>query len=186
MTLPHWECRNSADQKRLEAWTIERLVELDKQEILQLLHHSIDHQSSSSVLSSFLSSYAQFSSNGIKRREVVAAAMARDVEALVRLADTEELRRVAFGIAFPQPRGRGRAKGEPRPGDLPRDLKEACKFAMRDVERIQSIWMEHLGKRNRGPSAAPTAVDIAARRWGIVPDTLINYRKNRRRILRRK
>jgi hypothetical protein len=62
-------------------------------------------------------------------------------------------------------RGRGRRKGERRPGDLTNDQRRAREAALKDAERIREVWQRKFGRTNRKES--PTALDIAARRRAI-------------------
>ena len=154
--LPRWDCRNGEDQKALEAWTNARL-DNDNERIV----------GTDSYNQYMLALEKEFSSN-LKRNRVIAAVKNKAWETVARLADTEELRRLAL------PRKRGRPPGGGRAF-----LSLACQNAAVDLERIRTIWKQHYKKQNR--SAAPTAYEIAARRSGIEPDTLINYCKNQHR-----
>jgi hypothetical protein len=113
---------------------------------------------------------------------VILAVRAKDRATVERLADTPELRQLALREALRQHR-RGREKGEQRPRDLPQTTKWGCEEALEDVEHIRRIWKRHYGRRNR--AMEPTAIEIAARRWGIKDETLINFKKNRHRNQRR-
>jgi hypothetical protein len=159
MKLPRWDCRSAADQKRLEAWTNARLDEAGDDMPIDESYAVATEKHFGQVL---------------KRGRLLVAVKAKDKKTVARLADTEELRLLAL-----QQRGRGRAPGDRRPNDLPEVERWACQEAVDDMERIRLIWQHDFGKRNR--SADPTANDIAARRYNIEPDILINYRKNRRR-----
>ena len=161
---PSWVCHSEADIKRFEAWTNARLDEM------------FEPRSDEHLIQLSLSDpkFAASVEAGAKRRRVITAARARDTAALTRLADTEELRRLAFS-----PHRRGREKGEPRPRDLPQLTRWCCEEALADVKRIRQIWKRHYGRQNR--TIEPTAIEIAARRWGIKDETLINFKKNRHR-----
>lgn len=77
---------------------------------------------------------------------------------------------------------RGRMKGEARPSDWADVKRWCCEEALEDLARIREIWLADFGRRNRG--LPPLAEMIAAKRWGLAIDTLINFRKNRRRGVR--
>jgi hypothetical protein len=62
--------------------------------------------------------------------------------------------------------------GRPRGSSIP-GLAEADA----DVDRIVALWREAFGCRRR--TCPPTAVAIAARRYGLSPAQLETYRKNR-------
>jgi hypothetical protein len=69
---------------------------------------------------------------------------------------------------------RRRAPGRPRGGKL--GLREA----LADVARISELWRKTFGTHYR--KTAPTAIAVAARRHGIAPTELENYRANRRKL----
>jgi hypothetical protein len=92
------------------------------------------------------------------------------------VGDDPELRRLALNRLHRS--GRGRRKGEPRPGDLSSDDRRRREAALKDVERIRDLWQRKLGKHNR--SHSPTALEIAAHRHGLVEADLIRYRANKR------
>ena len=170
---PRWACRDKKEQHRFEAWTLARLDEEDAHEMDNYdpaldPWHIVDPKS--------LVALEKDASERLKRGRVIVAARARDHDALVRLADTEDLRRLAF-----RPHKRGREKGERRPRDLPDIVRAGCEEALFLVERIRDIWQNEptYGKRNR--TLKPTAIESAARRCAVDSDTLVNFKKNRPR-----
>jgi hypothetical protein len=174
---PHWVCHSAADIKRFEEWTNARLDEMfEPRPDEHLIQISLQDPK-------FATAVEHEASTRLKRGRVIMAARAGDTAALARLADTEELRRLAF-----RRHRRGREKGERRPRDLAELTRWCCEEALADMERIHQIWQRPppygYGRRNR--AIDPTAISIAARRWGIEDvDTLINFKKNRHRNQRR-
>lgn len=167
--LPRWDCHDEKDQERLEAWTNARLDSIDdtaadpKRDPFHIFDPTV------AVLE-------QDIAQRLKRGRVKIAARAGHYETVARLADTVELRRLALSSLDHR---RGREIGDQRPNDLPQTTKRCCEEALADVEHIRQIWKTTYGKRNR--SASPTAMEIAARRWGIDDTLLINFKKNRNR-----
>ena len=162
---PRWICRNQREQKLLEDWTNARLDELFEPSAADIAREQ-DH-THSPVFHHELSAKLQ-------RGRVILAVQAKDHAAVEQLANTEELRRLALREAL-TPHRRGREKGESRPRDYPPTLKWSLPDALADVDHIRRIWKREYGLRNR--AAAPTAMDIAARRWGIDPEVLITFKK---------
>ncbi len=162
---PRWLCRDEKDQQCLEDWTNRALDAMFEPSAADIAseqdptHSPIFHQELSAQL---------------KRGRVIVAARGSDHETLARLATTPELLRLAF-----KPHRRGREKGEHRPRDLSQLTKWGCIEALADVEHIRRIWKNEYGLRNR--SESPTAMEIAARRWGINAEVLITFKKNRHR-----
>jgi hypothetical protein len=54
-------------------------------------------------------------------------------------------------------------------GKHPRRKNFAVERAAADVKTIRALWQEHYGKKNRHAGDGPSAVEIAARRWGVDP-----------------
>jgi hypothetical protein len=153
MKKPRWDCRNGADRKALEVWTNARLDELDEpsdDDIAIYIATMTDEKFHDATVKHFGAT--------IRRNRAINKFKA---------------------MGWKPPHGVGRAKGEPRPGDLSDIEKAALEYAADDVESIYRIWRQDFQKRNRG--AAPTAIAIAARRAGIDEEQLINFRKNRHR-----
>jgi hypothetical protein len=164
---PRWDCVSEAAIERFEAWTnkqLDAMFERPDEHLIQL----------SLLDPKFVASGEKQASEQRKRGGVIVAARVGDHETLARLANTEELLRLAF-----KRHKRGREKGERRPRDLRQLTKWCCEEALADVEHIRQIWKNAYGKRNR--TSEPTAIGIAARRYGIEVDTLINFKKNRHR-----
>jgi hypothetical protein len=169
MKKPDWFCRNEAQRKLFEAWTNARLDEMSEPSVDDL-RRDVAMMSDQKFSTTTEENFGQRH----KRGRVLIAAKAKDHEALAKLADTLELRRLAF-----RPRQRGRARGERRPGDLPAQLKASCAEAAAEVQRIRAVWQRHYDRRNR--SHSPTAIEIAARRRAIPEEKLIRFMKNIRR-----
>jgi hypothetical protein len=166
---PRWDCRDEKDRESFEAWTNAQLDEMFEPSAADIRREQVLFSDSK-----FPNVLEQEASERLKRGRVIMAARAGDYDMLARLADTEDLRQLAFRRRKP-----GRAKGEPRPRDLPQTTKWCCEEALADVDRIHQLWKNKLGKCNR--SAAPTAMEIAARRCGVDVDVLDNFKKNRHR-----
>jgi hypothetical protein len=178
-----WDCRNAEDQRRLEAWTVARIDEIPpmmrwgKSKFEQALEEQPDDPRYHYMLNDPASGAdtEKLFSERRKRNRVIDAAKRGDNEAMARLADTPELRRLAFATRH----ARGREKGEPRPRDTPLSKRLRLEAADNDVNLIYQIWEQHFGKHYR--TAAPTAVQIAAKRHGVTEDELKNFRKNKTR-----
>src|SRR5262249_8712174 len=160
-------CHSPADRQRLEAWTNARLDEY----YFDLVdpHHEMELMSDEK----FISDTEQHIGRMLKQGRVIGAAKRKDLPALLPLVkDDPELLRLADHW-LSRPHNVGREPGEPRPGDHSDMIRWSLPDASRDVEQIRRIWKRRLGFVNRKED--PTAVDIAARRWGLDPQTLINY-----------
>jgi hypothetical protein len=169
---PHWDCHSEADIRRFEAWTNARLDEMFEP-------RSDEHFIQLSLLDpKFATAVEHEASTQLKRGRVIMAARAGDTATLVRLADTEELRRLAF-----RRHRRGREKGERRPRDLPELTSWCCEEALADMKRIRQIWQRPppYGYGRRYRAIDPTAISIAARRYNLDESVLINFKKNRHR-----
>jgi len=158
--LPRWFCRDAKDRERFEAWTNTALDEASKNPSTDFFDET------------FADAVEQDFKQQLKRGRVLLAREAQDHEALARLADTEELRRLAF-----QRHKQGREKGEHRPRDRRPVLKICLEDAANDVDRIRDLWQRAYNRRNR--TKEPTAIAIAARRYGVKETQLVNFRKNR-------
>ena len=75
-------------------------------------------------------------------RDIEKALKEEDIDALTRLIIHEEdwIKYVLEKLM----RGPGRARGEPRPGDLPDDTRMYLRYAAVDVIRIRDIWERRL------------------------------------------
>jgi hypothetical protein len=180
---PDWVCHSEAAIKRFEAWTNAQLDEIPtwfEEEFGQTAANMTCDDYLLLQDPKFAAEVEHEASARLKRSRVIRAAREGDHDTLARLADTEELRRLALPLAFRRHR-QGREKGEWRPRDLPQTTKWRCEEALADVKRIRQIWKQHYGRRNR--TIEPTAIGIAARRWSIKDNTLINFKKNRHRVL---
>jgi hypothetical protein len=178
---PHWVCHSEADIKRFEAWTNARLDEIPtwfEEEFGQTAANMTRDDYLLLQDPKFAAAVEQDASTRLKRSRVIRAARAKDHEAIARLADTVELLRLALRLMSKRHQ-RGREKGEPRPGDLSQLTRRCCEEALADVKHIRRIWESEYGLRNRAMD--PTAMDIAARRWGIKDEVLENFKKNRHR-----
>ena len=112
-------------------------------------------------------------------RDIEKALKEEDIDALTRLIiHVEDWIKYVLEKLM---RGPGRARGEPRPGDLPDHIRMYLRYAAIDVIRIRDIWEWRLGWHNRGEKKPPTPFDIAARRWEVTVDQLTNYVKTPRR-----
>jgi hypothetical protein len=159
MTLPRWNCFRAAQRAEFEAWTN---AQLDAEELA-----AYDPTTDPMLDNDFVDAYERDINADYKRGRVLVAKHNKDWETVAQLADTQELRRIAY-----RPRPRGRVKGEPRPRDVSQSVQEAASY----YRRIRALWLRHYGRHNR--SMAPTAIDIAARRWRVEPEQLANYLKN--------
>jgi ribosomal protein L34 len=168
---PRWNCRNEADRKRLEEWTLDQFNKLDDQlvterdiEIMQLMNSD-----------EFFEWSDQQSKREQQRGRVVKAAKAKDANLIQRLtANDPELQQLAVRVLTHR-RGKGRPKGS-WPTDIPEEKRIALARAAADVRRIYDLWKRKLGFRYR--TQTPTAVEIAARRWGFDDDELKRFRRN--------
>jgi hypothetical protein len=173
MKLPRWDCQDEDDLKRLEAWTNARLDETEL-EAADPADFMPDDEASAVAISKF---FGQMRERGRLIGRLIVAVRAKDIETVARLADTVELRRLVQHLQHP---GTGNVRGD-RPDDDLSDLERClCEDAANDMKRIKLIWQQHYPDK-RARNADPTANDIAARRCGIEPNTLNNYRKNRHR-----
>ena len=172
VTKPDWVCHSAADIERFEAWTNAQLDAMFPDPT------SASDPRREQILLSIGPVFHDELSAQLKRGRVILAARAGDYEVLAKLADTEELRRLAFA-----PHGIGRRKGEARPRDLPQLTKACCLDALEDVALIRRIWKRPppygFGRVNR--SCEPTAFGIAARRYGLKEDTLLTFKSHQRR-----
>jgi hypothetical protein len=54
-------------------------------------------------------------------------------------------------------------------GKYPRETNLAVERAAAEVSIIRALWQKHYGKKNRHADDGPSAVEIAAERWGVDP-----------------
>jgi hypothetical protein len=100
-----------------------------------------------------------------------------------RRGDVELLRRRYpwFARMINRPKLDGRGKHWPKKLTAERKavvIAQDVAAAVHDVKRIRNLWQQELGKKNRGEGEGPTALDIAAYRWGIEVEqvkTAINH-----------
>jgi hypothetical protein len=169
---PRWDCRNNdLARRRLEEWTLDQLNKLDDLlvterdiEIMQLMNSD-----------EFFEWSEQQSKREQQRGRVVKAAKAKDTRLLTRLTTTDpELQQLAVRVLTFR-RRRGRPKGS-RATDIVGETRVVLERAAADVHRIYDLWQREFGHRYR--TERPTAVEIAARRWGADADQLRRFRKN--------
>jgi hypothetical protein len=168
---PPWDCRNDEARRRLEEWTLDQLDKLDNElaterdiEIMLLMNTDEFHEWSEE----------QFRRQQ-QRARVVKAAKAKDANLIKRLtANDPELQQLAVRVLTLR-RGVGRPKGS-RPTDIVGEERSIFERAAADVHRIYDLWQRKLKHRYRTES--PTAVEIAARRWGVGAGQLRRFRKN--------
>jgi hypothetical protein len=172
---PRWDCRDEKDIEHFEAWTNAQLDELEKLEELAY----DPRRDPFHIFHPTAALLEQDNAQRLKRGRVILAVEAGDHETFARLADTPELRRLAF-----KRHKRGRETGDSRPRDIPQLTKWCCEEALADVVHIRRIWKQTYGLRNRAMS--PTAMEIAARRHNIDPEVLIDFKKNWSRNQRRR
>ena len=171
MKLPPWDCRNDLARRHLEEWTLDQLNKLDDElvterdiEIMLRMNSDEFHEWSEE----------QFRRQPLRAR-VMKAAKAKDARLLTRLtANDPELQQLAYRV-LSHKRGRGRPKGS-RQTDIVGEERSIFERAAIDVGRIYDLWQRKLGHRYR--KERPTAVEIAARRWGLNVDELRRFRKN--------
>jgi len=168
MKLPRWDCRNNALlERQLEEWTLAQLDKLDNDLVterdIEIMHEWTDQE--------FWSE--EYFWRQQQRARIVKAAKAKNKKLLWRLAANDyEFQQLALWLLT---RGRGRPKGS-WPTDIVGEKRALLERAAIDVVRICDIWQDKLGHRNR--KERPTAVEIAARRWGVDEDELGRFRKN--------
>jgi hypothetical protein len=173
---PDWDCTNEAARKRFEAWTNEQLDLLDEE--LDEPPMGAEGLEPPTVEDLERGEELPFD---LTPGKIAQAVEQRDYKELARLtAKRRDLLTLMFRLQD-RKRRRGRRKGDPRPSDLPQVIKDVLPLVSTDVDRIRHIWKKTYNRTNR--TEAPTALEIAARRWNIEPeiDSLINYRKNLRR-----
>jgi hypothetical protein len=202
MKLPRWDCRNNALLKRqLEEWTLAELDKLDN-ELMDRMTELVterDIRDMEAMQSDefFKWSEEQFRREPLRARVVQAVKAAKAAKAakskdkaakaakaaeakdrIKRLTGNDpELLQLAIGEFT---RGQGRPKGSKKT-DIKVKKRELLEYAAIDVERIHYIWQNTIwedkrGHRNR--TQTPTAVEIAARRWGFGVGELRKFRKN--------
>lgn len=112
-----------------------------------------------------------------RQMDVIVAAKSKDFDTLTRLAANDPaLAQLAIRMLPPNAPGRGRKKMPRMINPARRRYRLCC--AAHDVERIQQIWKGEFNKTSR--TLSPTAVQIAARRWGFDVNDLIRYRKEKK------
>jgi len=172
MKRPPWDCRNDEARRHLEEWTLDQLDKLDNElvterdiEIMELTNSDAFHEWSE-----------QQPWREQLRVRVIKAAKAKDARLLTRLtANDPELQQLAYRVLTFK-RGRGRPKGS-RATDIVGEKRALLEYAAIDVVRIYDIWQRKLKQRYR--TQRPTAIEIAARRWGFDDDEeLRRFRKN--------
>lgn len=165
MKKPRWLCRNRSEVNYFAEWTKAKLDQqfeeagpsiLDEEEVRVIEGHA-----------------ARQLAHGRRISAIEQAVKANDIDALVRLTDQPQLRRLAFQYLRP---GRGRKPGQRRHGreysDTERVILEEASI---DVERIRDLWQAEFHRRNR--SHSPSAIAIAAAIWQVEEEDLIKFRK---------
>jgi hypothetical protein len=167
MRKPSWDCFNEADKQRLERWTVEQLEPPGLRDLPDDQYWEMRMQ----LDPSFAASTEEHFGRRLRRGRVIEA-----IEDLDRLIGSDpELRKLALDRL--RPRGRGRRKGERRPGDWTADERRRLEAALGDVGRIRRLWKAELGKQNR--TEEPTAVQIAARMHGFEEIDLVAFQSNK-------
>jgi hypothetical protein len=176
--VPRWECRNEADVRKLKEWTIHQLDLLDRAE-QEALEASVD-PADLILTEKEMKALERDINLRLARGRIASAVKENDRARVLRIAgDDPELLRYALRLAL-TPRGRGRARGEKRPGDISDVRKEVLRYAAADVRRIRTLWTQHFNGRWKRKEA-PTAIAIAAERYNFSEEMLLNYLKNLRR-----
>lgn len=110
MKLPRWDCRNAADQKRLEEWTIERLNELDEptaEDLQREIEMNDDEK--------YIYETRRLISERLTRGAVIVAAKNKDREALTRLlAKSPHLQPLAMRVLLTK-KGKGQKRASRAP-----------------------------------------------------------------------
>lgn len=172
---PRWVCHNQREQDLFEAWTNRQLDELDAG-LAEKVNNENDAAYQVAVERVF-SALAKKRAPLAKGRAVILAVKNKDENKLLQLIRDPKLARlVVREFTRKLPIGRGRKKGDSRPADINPFLRYVRMNAADDVKRIRSIWKQTFNKQNRTDD--PTALGIAARRYGLAEDDLDNWRKN--------
>ena len=169
MKRPPWDCRNDEARRHLEEWTLEELDKLDNELVTERDIEIMELTSSYE----FHEWWSEEDFRQQLRARVVKAVKAKDTRLLLRLtANNRELQQLADRLLIPK---RGRPKGS-RKTDIKGEKRALLEYAAIDVVRIGDIWQDKLEHRYR--TRRPTALEIAARRWGVGVDELRKFRRN--------
>jgi len=197
MKLPRWNCLNDEHRRHLEEWTLAQLDKLDNNLVTQRDIEDMEAMDSNPdyhkwVWELFFPSDQQLKRQQLRAR-VVKAAKAKDMRLLWRLtAKDPEVQQLADQLLT---RKRGRPKGSRKKdivdknkrvisADIVGEERDLLERAAIDVYRIYDLWQDTIWEDNRSHryrTQSPTAVEIAARRWGVDAEELRNFKRNFKR-----
>jgi hypothetical protein len=203
MKLPRWNCHrnNPLLQRELECefenLTLDQLNRLDNNLVTQRDIEDMVAMDSNPdyhkwVWELFFPSDQQLKRQQLRAR-VVKAAKAKDARLVLRLtAKDPELQQLADQLLTPK---RGRPKGSRKKdivdknkrvisADIVGEERDLLERAACDVYRIYDLWQDTIWEDNRSHryrTQSPTAVEIAARRWGVDAEKLMNFKRNFKR-----
>jgi hypothetical protein len=202
--LPRWDCRSAHDQMLLEEWTNKQLNLLDEPTASDLqfeLDMANDDTFADAVSKDLgrtlirgriINAIRGYKETAEEKRFHAAMGIKVDVAPnfsnLVQLVGNKpEWFRFALWQLWQlahrpsvigKKNNQGRKKGESRPSDYSPLERDILSDASNDVDRIRMVWKRHFKKQNRSERQPPTAVQIAARRYGVGERLLMNWRSN--------
>ena len=197
MKLPRWNCLNDEHRRHLEEWTLAQLDKLDNNLVTQRDIEDMEAMDSNPDYHKWAWELFFPSDQQLKRQQlrarVVKAAKAKDMRLLWRLtAKDPEVQQLADQLLT---RKRGRPKGSRKKdivdknkrvisADIVGEERDLLERAAIDVYRIYDLWQDTIWEDNRSHryrTQSPTAVEIAARRWGVDAEELRNFKRNFKR-----
>lgn len=169
---PPWEFRSGTDRLKFKAWVKQLLDQMDEPTA-----EDIRRDAEMINDAAYNNAVEKEIKRTIKRGRVINAARVRDERALEQLtANDLALKDLALRVAVRKP-GRGRKKGEARPGCISPEERDLLEAAVHDLARIRWICKNHWG---RWKGIRPVALDIAAERNHVGVERLISFKKNSR------
>ena len=165
--LPQWDCRNAEDRRRLWQWINCELMDPQVKALPDELYYDYMLMHDPRCEASMPREARTL--NRFNKLQLLAAA----VRAYQRIRNNPELRR-EFQRLIRRP-GKGRKRGDWRPGNLTRTQRRNCLQALEDVERIRAILKRQFGRSYRKED--PTVDQIAAWRNAITVKRLTKFRK---------
>lgn len=156
-----WDSNDDRDIKAMTDWVLYQLdIQADFDELESMWEEGYEHIS--------------------REQMAIEAADGGDIEPLRKLHP-----KLANYLHLPpRRREQGRPKMRVRPPESTDDPALRVLVAAQDVEFIKRLWKREYGRQNR--TTAPSAVEIAAKRWDVSAADLRRFKKKHPRVLHRK
>jgi hypothetical protein len=169
---PPWEAKDKRDRQWMETWVNEKLDGISWERAVAMMRSAVERRDQNRKCVEELMACPQWHID-----QAIAAAEHGDPEPLRRLLKRIDPRLERY-IHLPKLK-----RGEHFNKIPVVDENAPCRRlqgALRELPRIKAIWKEHYGKTNRQDGQL-RATEIAANRWRLTEDEVINKRLSRDR-----